>query len=69
MKFWLVWNIYRGLPAKQHLSFLEATSEALRLAKKEPGDFYVLEAVEVVHSTVPALINIVTRESLKEEAE
>lgn len=44
--FWLVWNPQRTAPTYRHQSSLEATAEAERLARTNPGEtFVVLESV------------------------
>ena len=58
-KFWLVWNPAGRVPTVQHSSREAAEAEATRLAEKELGAFYVLEAVQVVYS----FANIVTEKA------
>lgn len=45
-KFWLVWSPSGGAPTRQHLTRIEADTEATRLAGLHPGRmFLVLKAV------------------------
>jgi hypothetical protein len=48
-KFWMVYGIGRGCPTKQHWSKADAEREAKRLARENPGSFFVvLEAVAAI---------------------
>jgi len=55
-KFWLVWNGCNiSPPTLRHESRGEAINEATRLARKELGTFYVLEADVAVYPAEPAI--------------
>ena len=46
--FWLVWKGSAGTPTRRHKTEESAIGEARRLAKINPGRFYVMEAVSFV---------------------
>lgn len=44
-KFWVIWNVKRGLPHKMHFSYREAEQEVERLCEKHPYEaFYILKS-------------------------
>lgn len=44
--FWLVWNPDGNMPRHRHASFMDAETEAKRLARNNPGqEFFVLRPV------------------------
>jgi hypothetical protein len=63
-KFWMVYNPKRQAPKRQHQTFGDASEEAARLAKLQPGDqFFILEALTVyVGVPQPA---VVTKDALR----
>lgn len=53
--YWLVHNPTRAAPSIRHTSADDATTEARRLAQKQPGEtFYVLKVVYAYVAEIPA---------------
>ncbi|WP_455387390.1 hypothetical protein [Petrachloros mirabilis] len=47
--FWVVWNPSRSAPTYQHASLDSATKEAMRLARLNPGQHFIVLASEAVY--------------------
>lgn len=60
-QFWMVWNMGGGAPTYQHDFEHQAEAEAERLARRNPGQtFVVLEATSAVKITDVSRINLRT---------
>lgn len=58
-KFWMVFGVQRGSPTYRHTSKQAAQMEAKRLAKKHPGEmFIVLAAVDAFKAAVSEPENV-----------